>query len=250
MLDENRVVEAQEDQKVPAAKTSKYNVAVELVAVLLAVAIVAAALYSSLVVNQLQNGVASLDDRLGQTELNVATLTGRADANDARVNEIECAADNAWDAAGKANTRADKRVEAENRKYKQMLAYIRGANPSSSLVKLTDKEVDRLLTNGVWDIEPKIEAEYNDLVSKTAMSAADRANKAQIAANVGQMLGDQASRKAEQALVAGEAAVNGLQKIADQPNKFLGKSVTKSTKEAITADLAEYWRQYDAANGK
>ena len=172
--------------------------------------------------------IGEIGTRVDGLEYKIATLEGRADTNVQRVDKIE--------------DRLGTRVKAENQQYKRMLSYIRGANPGCDLARKKDAEVEKLLNNGVWDIEGKIQAEYNRLVANTANSAAERANKARTAADVAQVVADGARKTADKAVAAGETALDGLGAIAEQK----GRSVTPMTKAEINEKLKAYWRQYDA----
>ncbi len=173
----------------------------------------------------------SLDSRVGNTEINIA--------------QLQSGVEKAQTTADSAHARLTKRaVNLDNPRYKAMLADIRQWNPASDLCKLSDAAVEKLLNDGIWNVEPKIQAEHGRLV-------ADRQNKSRLAADVAQVVAADAAKNAgvaqktaDKALAGSQVAIGGLQKIAEQRTGFLGKSVKTATKKDIAADIAKHRRDH------
>jgi hypothetical protein len=157
-------------------------------------------------------------------------VLGRITTAESRIDAVEVIAGSAESLAKKANNQNSARITNENREYLRMVNYIRDKNSGFEIGLKSDEEIGKLLTNGVWDIEDHIKKEYDRLITLTAqaglnasMTAYDRAEEAKLTADT--------------ALVTGETAVEAVQTIAEQPNRFLGRSVNKETKKRISSIL-------------
>jgi hypothetical protein len=128
-------------------------------------------------------------------------------------------------------------VNIQNEQLKVMMADIRKGNQDFELCSKSDAEINSLLTNGVWDVEPKIMAEDARLKGLQALATAEtvKANSIRLEA---------VTVVATQAFDAGETAISAVGQIAEQPNRFLGKSVKTGTKKTIKQQLAEYRQKY------
>lgn len=174
----------------------------------------------------------------------IGKLFHRADSNDKvvdlivkDVSESKAQSEKAIKIATQANARQDARIKAESQQYKRMLAYIRGANPKSPLAEKSDKEIDRLLADGKWNVEPQIQAEYQRLKDSAVLQVQQTADAAQ-------ETGRNAQATADQAIDAGTTAVSAIDKIAKQKTGIVGRSVTKATKQSIAEEIAEYQARY------
>jgi|GEM_PF-4060279 len=204
-------------------------------------------------IKSLAGSVVSVSDRTSKLEVVVAELQGRADATDSNVLELQSAAHAATDellkaaqATEKISGRLNARVEAENQKLRQQLGYIRGVNPEHELAKLSSAAVEKLLHDGVLNVEPKIEAEYDRLVS----NAATAGQKTAVRAQAKLMLLDQeiaaVSEKADRALDAGETVAEAVGTIVSRQPKLpvVGRSISAGTKAEVKNDLQAYWDRH------
>lgn len=150
-----------------------------------------------------------------------------------RVDGLEKKVGKAQGSADRANARQSAMVGVQNGQLKVMMADIRKDNPAFELCSKSDAEINGLLTNGVWDIEPKIMAE----------DARIKSVQAEVVKNTATQL-ETVTAVATQALDAGATAISAVGQIADQPNRLLGKSVKTGTKKTIKEQLAEYRQKY------
>ncbi|MFA5020746.1 MAG: hypothetical protein WC517_01650 [Patescibacteria group bacterium] len=195
-------------------------------------------------------GLSSVGDRTSKLEVAVAELQGRADATDENVGQLQSAAHAAADELLKAaqateeiDSRLDARVEAENQKLRQQLGYIRGVNPECDLAKLSSAAVEKLLHDGVLNVEPKIEAEYNRLVANAATFGQKTAVRATVKLMEVEQKLTAIDTKADQALDAGETAVEAVGVIVSRQPKLpvVGRSISAKTKAEVKSDLQNYW---------
>lgn len=155
-----------------------------------------------------------------------------------RVDSVEKIAVSAKAGAQQANARQSAQIKAENLQLKQMLAYVRLNNPAFGVCSKSEAEVEKLLTNGKWDIEGEIKVEYDRLISLGVASSAEAAKVTDLKIN-------EVATTASQALDAGQAASKSVEKIADQPRKILGHSVSRPTARSIGEEIDAYKKKYN-----
>jgi len=183
-------------------------------------------------VDLLDSNLIVLNGKVAKCETDISGMAGRLDASDKKV--------------GQVSKRQDSRVQAENQQYKQMLAYVKGAEPENALAKKSDAEVEKLLNNGVWDIEGQIQSEYNRLVAGTATEAKKLAVNGVETAKAIDAKVEAVAKTASRALDAGETAVSAISTVANQKTKLLGvgHSVSKASKKSIAEQIADYRSKY------
>lgn len=153
--------------------------------------------------------------------------------------EVKGQAEKAMKIAVSVSRREDARVKMDNQKYKNMVAYIRGANPEAAIASMSDVEIEKQLNDGKWNLEIEIEKKYLELTG-SKLSIAETVAKSAVER------AESTEKKVEKAQAAGDAAIGGLEVIASQPNKLIGKSLSSQAKKDVHTVLTEYWKQYEA----
>ncbi|MFA6227639.1 MAG: hypothetical protein WC668_00405 [Patescibacteria group bacterium] len=133
----------------------------------------------------------------------------------------------------KVRSRLDKRVQAENDPLfaKWQAIQARGGD-DSELGQKSEKEVKKLLTNGIWDIEPAIVKEYDKLMEESIDDVGALADTADKKAKTAQDAADNAQITANVSIRAAE--------IIARPTRPLHHSVSKSQKTDLQALLEQY----------
>lgn len=178
----------------------------------------------------LQESAGVVEGRIDDAESAIQVLNQKDKDIEKAVGELGQKTQGIEKLAQKANSQHSARIQTENREYLRMINYIREKNPGFEIGLKSDEEISKLLTNGEWDVEVPIREEYDRLIALTAqaglnasMTALDRA--------------EEAKKTADTALTTGATAVEAVQTIAEQPNRFLGRSVNGETKKRISSIL-------------
>jgi len=125
---------------------------------------IASNVFSAVSVIKLQGGFSSIESKVADVCKDISELKGRFDNHGSKIAALKKQTEALGKQTWSLDSRAAARVKEENQKFMEMARYIRGANPDSDLAKLTDKELDKLLNNGIWDVEPRLQSEYDRLI--------------------------------------------------------------------------------------
>ncbi|MFA5124880.1 MAG: hypothetical protein WC473_03635 [Patescibacteria group bacterium] len=181
---------------------------------------------------------------VGGVKKDVSSLTTRVialAANQSVTDEAQSVTNEALAfGVAKAKSRLDKRVQTENEQLLVKWRTIRDrGGDDSELGQKSEKEIKRLLTNGIWDIESTITKEYDELMATSisdVSALADTANKKAKAAQAA----------ADNAQITANVSIRATEIIA-QPTACAKHSVSKEQKKSLQELLAEY-RQSQAGS--